>query len=117
MAEKHLIGIDIGTQGTKAALFTEDGRCLAEAFQKSDLYQPSPGIVEEDPITQTIVNPQVKGYGAVEGILLIMVCKAVGVPVLKSHTRLIERTRFLTQTQKPLTGLKFLVGSHPFATP
>ena len=49
MAEKYLIGIDIGTQGTKAALFAEDGRCVAEAFQKSDLHQPSPGIVEEDP--------------------------------------------------------------------
>ncbi|MBD3308707.1 xylulose kinase [candidate division KSB3 bacterium] len=52
MAEQYLIGIDIGTQGTKAALFAEGGRCLAEAFQKSDLHQPSPGIVEEDPETQ-----------------------------------------------------------------
>jgi len=52
MAEKYLIGIDIGTQGTKTALFTEKGECLAEAFQKSDLYQPSPGVVEEDPETQ-----------------------------------------------------------------
>ena len=52
MAGKYLIGIDIGTQGTKAALFSEDGKCLAEAFRKSDLYQPSPGIVEENPETQ-----------------------------------------------------------------
>ena len=52
MAGKYLIGIDIGTQGTKAALFTEDGQCLAEAFQKSELYQPSPGVVEENPETQ-----------------------------------------------------------------
>jgi xylulokinase len=52
MSEKYLIGIDIGTQGTKTALFTEEGECLAEAFQKSDLYQPSPGVVEEDPETQ-----------------------------------------------------------------
>ena len=52
MSEKYLIGIDIGTQGTKAALFTEEGECVAEAFQKSDLYQPSLGVVEEDPETQ-----------------------------------------------------------------
>jgi xylulokinase len=52
MNEKYLIGIDIGTQGTKAALFTEEGKCLAETFQKSDLYQPSPGVVEENPETQ-----------------------------------------------------------------
>jgi len=47
-----LIGVDIGTQGTKAALFAEDGTCLAAAFRKSALYQPGPGIVEEDPERQ-----------------------------------------------------------------
>ncbi len=52
MADTYLIGIDIGTQGTKAALFDADGRCAAEAFQHSDLHQPSPGIVEENPETQ-----------------------------------------------------------------
>lgn len=52
MGEKYLVGIDVGTQGTKAALFAEDGECLADAFQKSELYQSSPGIVEEDPEKQ-----------------------------------------------------------------
>ncbi len=47
-----LIGIDIGTQGTKAALFDENGNCAAEAFKKSDLLQPEPGITEEDPEEQ-----------------------------------------------------------------
>ena len=51
MAAK-LIGIDIGTQGTKAALFSEDGTTLGEAFQKSNLIQPKPGIVEEHPEEQ-----------------------------------------------------------------
>ncbi|HAK47084.1 MAG TPA: xylulose kinase [Spirochaeta sp.] len=51
MASK-LIGIDIGTQGTKAALFSEDGTTLGEAFQKSNLIQPEPGIVEENPEEQ-----------------------------------------------------------------
>jgi len=44
-----LIGVDIGTQGVKAAAFDEAGVCLAEAFRKSDLRRPSPGAVEEDP--------------------------------------------------------------------
>ena len=52
MRGKYLIGVDIGTQGTKAALFDEAGHCLAEAFRKSELYQPSPGVVEENPETQ-----------------------------------------------------------------
>ncbi len=49
---KALIGVDIGTQGTKAALFTEEGTCLAQAFVPSKLHQPGPGVVEEDPERQ-----------------------------------------------------------------
>jgi xylulokinase len=49
---KSLIGVDIGTQGTKAALFAEDGSLLAQAFCPSKLHQPRPGVVEEDPEVQ-----------------------------------------------------------------
>lgn len=52
MSSKVLIGIDIGTQGTKAALFSEEGQCVSSSFMKSKLCQPSPGIVEEDPEQQ-----------------------------------------------------------------
>ncbi len=44
-----LLGVDIGTQGIKAALFDLSGRLLASAFRPSRLAQPSPGVVEEDP--------------------------------------------------------------------
>jgi xylulokinase len=56
MAKAFLIGVDIGTQGTKAALFDVSGRCLAQAFEASRLRHPAPGAVEEDPERQ---------YGAV----------------------------------------------------
>jgi len=49
---KMLIGVDLGTQGTKAAVFTETGRCLAQAFEPSRLRKPAPGVVEEDPERQ-----------------------------------------------------------------
>lgn len=49
---KALVGVDIGTQGTKAAIFADDGTCLAQAFQPSKLHQPRPGVVEEDPELQ-----------------------------------------------------------------
>ena len=49
---RTLLGIDIGTQGTKAALYSETGLCLASAFQKSELHRPRPGVVEEDPERQ-----------------------------------------------------------------
>jgi len=38
MKAERLVGVDIGTQGTKAALFGGDGRCLAEAFEASQLH-------------------------------------------------------------------------------
>lgn len=49
---KALVGVDIGTQGTKAALFDASGALLASAFRKSALHQPAPGIVEENPERQ-----------------------------------------------------------------
>jgi len=44
----YVVGIDIGTQGTKAALFALDGGCLADAFVASKLLRPKPGVVEEN---------------------------------------------------------------------
>jgi xylulokinase len=44
---KYVLGIDIGTQGTKAALFDREGACLAEGFHSSNLIKPKPGVVEE----------------------------------------------------------------------
>ena len=47
-----LLGIDLGTQGTKAVLHREDGACLAEAFVRSQPRHPAPGAVEEEPADQ-----------------------------------------------------------------
>ena len=47
-----LVGIDIGTQGTKAAAFDADGSLVASAFEASRLSRPKPGVVEEDPARQ-----------------------------------------------------------------
>jgi xylulokinase len=44
-----LIGVDIGTQGTKAVLVDGNGRTLAGAVRKSRLTSPAPGCTEEDP--------------------------------------------------------------------
>ncbi len=53
MAERYLVGVDIGTGGTKAGLFDESGTCLAEAFEASELDRPAAGTVTEDPERQT----------------------------------------------------------------
>ncbi|HHY46644.1 MAG TPA: xylulose kinase [Firmicutes bacterium] len=44
----YLIGVDIGTMGTKAAVFDESGRLLGDAFEESRLVYPRPGWVEQD---------------------------------------------------------------------
>lgn len=44
-----LIGIDIGTSGTKTALFDEKGRLLASHTADYPLYQPENGYAEQEP--------------------------------------------------------------------
>src|SRR5262245_45133645 len=45
----NLLGVDIGTQGVKATLYSTEGLCLAEAFESSRPHRPAPGVVEENP--------------------------------------------------------------------
>ncbi|MGD0137854.1 MAG: FGGY family carbohydrate kinase [Tepidisphaeraceae bacterium] len=49
---KYVIGVDIGTQGTKTRLFDERGRRLGSGFIGSKLHRPQAGVVEEDPQDQ-----------------------------------------------------------------
>ena len=45
-----LIAVDIGTQGTKAALFDKELQLLATAFEASRLISPKPGVVWQEPL-------------------------------------------------------------------
>lgn len=49
MPQPLLIGIDIGTQGTKTVLCDRAGRVLADAFESSQLIRPGDGSVYEEP--------------------------------------------------------------------
>lgn len=46
---KYLIGIDIGTSGTKSILFDTQGRMIASASAEYPLYQPANGWAEQNP--------------------------------------------------------------------
>lgn len=48
MQKKYLMGVDLGTSGTKAALYTEDGTLVAQAGREVPLYYPKPGVVEQE---------------------------------------------------------------------
>lgn len=45
----YLIGVDIGTSGTKTILIDETGRVLARALQEYPLYSPKPQWSEQEP--------------------------------------------------------------------
>ena len=47
MKKSYLIGVDLGTSGTKAALYRTDGTLIAEAGVEVPIYYPRPGVVEE----------------------------------------------------------------------
>ncbi len=49
MSKTYLIGVDIGTTGTKTGVFDENGVLAAEAYEESKLYYPKPSFVEQDP--------------------------------------------------------------------
>ncbi len=48
MEKNYLIGVDLGTSGTKAALYTSGGDLVAEASLEVPLYYPQPGVVEQE---------------------------------------------------------------------
>ena len=45
------IGCDIGTQGTKTAIYAADGALLADSFEASVLLHPEPGAVTQAPVS------------------------------------------------------------------
>ncbi len=45
---RYLIGIDLGTSGTKTVLFTEDGKPVASETKEYPLYQPYNGWAEQE---------------------------------------------------------------------
>jgi len=48
MGRDHLIGVDLGTSSTKAALYRTDGALVAEAAADVPLLYPAPGVVEQE---------------------------------------------------------------------
>jgi xylulokinase len=46
---RYVIGCDVGSQGTNAALYGEDGTLVASRYEDHDLSFPRPGWAEQDP--------------------------------------------------------------------
>jgi len=48
MQKRYLIGVDLGTSGTKAALYQIDGKLISDASIEVPLFYPKPGVVEQE---------------------------------------------------------------------
>ena len=48
MAKTYLLGVDLGTSSTKAALYTTDGKLVADSTVEVPIYYPKPGVVEQE---------------------------------------------------------------------
>ncbi|MGB9858648.1 MAG: FGGY-family carbohydrate kinase [Moorellaceae bacterium] len=48
MSGKYLLGVDIGTAGTKTGIFDLEGRLISVAYAESHLKYPAPGWVEQE---------------------------------------------------------------------
>lgn len=69
---KYLIGIDIGTSGTKTVLFDTDGNIIRSDTSEYPIYQPKSGWAEQNPedwwnavqtTLQTVGTETVAGIG------------------------------------------------------
>ncbi|MFB0522185.1 MAG: FGGY family carbohydrate kinase, partial [Candidatus Bathyarchaeia archaeon] len=49
MDSQYFIGVDLGTTGTKTAIFDLEGNLLADAYEELELRYPRPGWVEQEP--------------------------------------------------------------------
>lgn len=48
MQKKYLVGVDLGTSNTKAAIYDVDGNLITESIVEVPIYYPKPGIVEQE---------------------------------------------------------------------
>ena len=48
MKQAYLIGVDLGTSATKAALYTTKGELVTQASAEVPIYYPKPGVVEQE---------------------------------------------------------------------
>ncbi len=130
----YLLGIDIGTSGTKTVLFDEMGNTKASAVSEYNMYQPKSGWAEQDPedwwkavcmtvkavISKSCINSsEIKGVGLsgqMHGAVLldsrnevlrksIIWCDQRSSAECEEITQLIGRERLVEITANPaLTG-------------
>src|SRR5207237_5975145 len=92
----YVIGCDVGSQGTNTALYSDDGRLVASAYEAYDVLFPRPGWAEQDPrawinalhsTLRRVLDRVADGDSAVKAISFgsqldgMVVCDAQGKPL------------------------------------
>lgn len=113
--EKMMIGVDIGTTSTKAVVFTETGKVVAQENVGYPLHTPSPSVAEQDPdeiyraVLSSIGGAVRKAQARPEQILLLSFSSAMhsligvdanGVPVTRCLTWADNRSAAWTKKLK-----------------
>jgi xylulokinase len=96
MSGPYVIGCDVGSQGTKAALYAADGTLVASAYEAYDVAFPHPTWAEQDPRAWTaalhttiarLVKQVPEGPSAIKGLSFgsqldgMVVCDRNGLPL------------------------------------
>ena len=96
MSGPYVIGCDVGSQGTNAALYDADGTLVAAAYEAYDVAFPRPTWAEQDPCAWTaalhatiarLVKQVPEGPGAIKGLSFgsqldgMVVCDRNGQPL------------------------------------
>ncbi|MCI5669047.1 MAG: xylulokinase [Oscillospiraceae bacterium] len=103
----YILGVDIGTSGTKTVLFSEDGTPVASATYEYPLYTPQNGYAEQEPldwwnasvngirdvIAESKVSPEdIKGVGLSGQMHGLVMLDADNQPIRKSIIWCDQRT-------------------------
>lgn len=90
----YVLGIDVGSQSVKAALFDRDGDAVAEAAAPCEMAHPCSGWAEQDPLAWergiAAAAREVRqraGIGAGEVTMLGLACQVDGLVALDAHLR------------------------------
>lgn len=113
---KFLLGIDIGTSGTKTVLFDESGKTIVQATYGYDIYQPQVGWAEQNPedwwqacvkgireiiLTSGIQASDIKGIGLsgqMHGLVLLNnECKVIRNSIIWCDQRTEIECQYMTQ--------------------
>ena len=109
---KTLLGIDLGTTGCKAAIYSSEGDPLGESYLEIPLIKPAPGVVEQDAaqwwtLTQKAIRQALLPHFPSLDVLHL---RDVKVRIVNPHAGTAATTRVVIEFHDPTCGYFGTVG-------